>query len=221
MRNALLLLLGCAVLTALQAGEDGEGYEKRMGALGTPHLRPVPLELQAKLGLTPGEGVLVRHVIDGSEADKMGIRPGDVIVSVNGQPIGHRRDLREVVWTSTPGSEANIAVKRDQGPAQVLNGQIGTMPRWVEDRWAHRYLNGEIGQWRDERWEEVVDWQRDWLRQQQQLVQRMQRAVERLQVDGPSLSGEGAARLQVKPNPSGGPSGWSFSYRWSYDLTAF
>lgn len=58
------------------------------GELGLA-LAPLTSEARAQLGLAgDARGALVRAVRPGSEADRKGLRPGDVIVSVNQKPVG-------------------------------------------------------------------------------------------------------------------------------------
>ena len=44
-----------------------------------------------------GEGVVVLNVEPDSKAARKGIRPGDIIVSVNGEPVTKRQDLSEAI----------------------------------------------------------------------------------------------------------------------------
>ncbi|WP_422447248.1 PDZ domain-containing protein [Thermoanaerobacterium sp. DL9XJH110] len=45
----------------------------------------------------PPEGVRVLDVVKGSPAEKIGIGPGDVILSVNGQPVNSPEDMRSIM----------------------------------------------------------------------------------------------------------------------------
>jgi len=69
------------------------------------------------------EGALVASVEKGSPADKAGLQPGDVIRSVNGQPIVASGDLPAIVSLQAPGERARMDVWR-QGKRVELNAQL-------------------------------------------------------------------------------------------------
>ena len=67
------------------------------------------------------EGVVVLDVDDGSYASNLGFRRGDIIVSVNGEPIAKTRDLARVA--STPNRSWQIVIRRGgQQISVVFNG---------------------------------------------------------------------------------------------------
>ena len=71
----------------------------------TPELRE-GLEYQ-------GQGVLVTRVVDGSPAQKAGIRKGDVIVRVDNDPVDSPAALARVVRASPAGESVVVQVVRD------------------------------------------------------------------------------------------------------------
>jgi len=59
------------------------------------------------------EGVFVEDVPAGGPADKAGIQPGDIIVSLNGKPVREGNDLVNTI-TSTPiGTPVTVGIARD------------------------------------------------------------------------------------------------------------
>jgi serine protease Do len=84
-------------------------------------------ELAASFGLKRVSGVLVADVIRGAPAEKAGVKPGDVILEINGREIANNAAFRSVVSFLMPGSEAVLAVVRD-GVRQTLKAQVGTFP---------------------------------------------------------------------------------------------
>jgi serine protease Do len=70
------------------------------------------------------EGALVASVDKGGPADKAGLKTGDVIVAVNGQPIVASGDLPALIGQSTPGQKATIDVFR-QGKRMELSATLG------------------------------------------------------------------------------------------------
>ncbi|WP_437721445.1 Do family serine endopeptidase [Sorangium sp. So ce861] len=117
--------------TAIRAGANGIGFAIPVDALKDvlPQLRekgfvergklgllfqPVTRELAAALQLDAPKGALVADVEPGGAAARAGIKPGDVIVDVNGTPILHAEELRRNVARNAPGSEIEVTVVRGQ-----------------------------------------------------------------------------------------------------------
>ena len=61
------------------------------------------------------DGARVTQVLPGSAADGH-LRPGDVIVAVDGAPIALPADLHEALAGRAPGDEVTVTVIRDEGP---------------------------------------------------------------------------------------------------------
>jgi serine protease Do len=75
------------------------------------------------------EGVLVASVAEGSVAQKMGVRAGDVITAVNESSVRTPADLRRRLQTLNDGDRISLAVVRDR-KAQTLEGKVEhTTPR--------------------------------------------------------------------------------------------
>ncbi len=69
------------------------------------------------------DGVLVTSVADNSNANKAGVKAGDVITSLNGQTITSAEDLRTRTQRLEPGDEFSVGVVRDKKPV-TLKGKI-------------------------------------------------------------------------------------------------
>lgn len=65
------------------------------------------------LDLDSPRGALVNSVMDGQPAAQAGIRPGDIILSINGADIQDTENLLRSVAMLKPGSKANVTVWRD------------------------------------------------------------------------------------------------------------
>jgi len=74
-----------------------------------------------------GSGALVAEVVDGSGADKAGIRVGDVVVAVDGQPITGQAALIATIRDLAPGDTAAVSLTRDGKPLNV-DVVLGTRP---------------------------------------------------------------------------------------------
>jgi serine protease Do/serine protease DegQ len=87
------------------------GSVKR-GQLGVSMYTVTP-DIAHSLGLANAVGALVSQVVEGSPADKAGIRTGDVITSVNGQPVKSNSELRNTIGLLRVGDKVDIGVVRD------------------------------------------------------------------------------------------------------------
>lgn len=89
------------------------------GRIGV-QIRPVPANAREALGVASGApGALVAAVEPDGPAEQAGIRPGDVIVAFDGEPIDSPDELVDLVSRATPGTQAAIHVVRN-GQQQQL-----------------------------------------------------------------------------------------------------
>jgi hypothetical protein len=76
-------------------------------------VKELPREQAEALGETPWSGLVVERVNPGSAADKAGIWPGDVLVSLGGQPLMSSQAFSERVDLElTPGVAAQFEARR-------------------------------------------------------------------------------------------------------------
>src|SRR5207244_900176 len=80
-----------------------KGGKVRRGQLGVS-IQPMTSDIAANLGLKDVNGVLVSAVTPGSAADRAGVKAGDVIVAMNGQPTNNSNELRNRVAATAPGT---------------------------------------------------------------------------------------------------------------------
>jgi S1-C subfamily serine protease len=60
-----------------------------------------------------GPGVRVQEVLPGSPAEAAGIRPGDVILSLDGTPITGLRAYSDLLKARKPGDAVEVVVRKD------------------------------------------------------------------------------------------------------------
>jgi len=89
--------------------------EVKRGALGIDTQDITP-ELLRMLALDTARGAVVTRVRNGSPAAEAGLRPGDVVTSVNGKTIASRQDLHNIEGLSPIGSVLTLGVRRDGQP---------------------------------------------------------------------------------------------------------
>ena len=93
------------------------GSVKR-GQLGVSMYTVTP-DIAHSLGLSSALGALVSQVVEGSPADRAGIRTGDVITAVNGQPVKSNSELRNTIGLLRVGDKVDIGLVRDGKPLKV------------------------------------------------------------------------------------------------------
>lgn len=76
-------------------------------------IQPLTADLAKKFGASEDEGVLVNEVFENDPAAVAGIRPGDVIVRIDGAIVDSPNKLSRLIGTLTPGASAKIDVIRD------------------------------------------------------------------------------------------------------------
>lgn len=98
--------------------------EVKRGQIGVS-IQDVTPELQEAFGLKNGQlGVLITGVADKSEADKAGLKPGDVIVAVDGRPTLSTGALRNAIGVRKIGDSVKITYIRD-GREKTVRCKVG------------------------------------------------------------------------------------------------
>jgi serine protease Do len=69
----------------------------------------------------------IRYVYPGSAAEKAGIRAGDLLISVNNQPVHDRAEALEQMIELQAGDEISLEVRR-QGKTLKMKAQLGQLP---------------------------------------------------------------------------------------------
>jgi serine protease Do len=90
-------------------------------------LRDVDPDLERSLKLTVSRGALVQDVTAGSPGDRAGLRPYDVIVSLDDVSIRNDDELIREISGRTPGSLARLKLMRD-GREQVVTLKLAERP---------------------------------------------------------------------------------------------
>ena len=133
-----------AILSQLKA----TGHVQR-GYLGI-RLRNVSTDLKDAFGLKDTKGALVEDVEKGLPGDQAGLRPGDVIVGVDGKNVNTMDELVKTISSREPGSRVRLNLLREGRPVVVTarledRGQYVNAKRPAQDD-AEGDNSGESGE---------------------------------------------------------------------------
>ena len=93
-----------------KAGGDADGDHAKLGLA----LRPLQPEERRQLGTR--DGLLIQEVGEGSAAARAGVRPGDVLLAVNGTPVQSVEQVRGAV----KGAEKLVALLVQRGADKIF-----------------------------------------------------------------------------------------------------
>ncbi|HEV8377122.1 MAG TPA: Do family serine endopeptidase [Candidatus Polarisedimenticolia bacterium] len=122
-----------AILSQLKTtGHVSRGY------LGI-RLRNVSADLKEAFNLKDTKGALVEEVERGLPGERAGLKPGDVIIGVDGKNVGTTDELVKVISAREPGSRVRLNLMRDGRPVLVTarledRGQYMNAKNRTQDR---------------------------------------------------------------------------------------
>jgi serine protease DegQ len=85
-------------------------------------------ELADSFGLARQAGAIIAGVVRGGPADRAGIRPGDILLTVDGKAVTSTSDMLNLIAQLTPDRKAKMTVMR-KNRQSTLDVMIGKRPR--------------------------------------------------------------------------------------------
>ncbi|WP_026075584.1 Do family serine endopeptidase [Noviherbaspirillum massiliense] len=85
-------------------------------------------ELAESFGLNRKSGAIIAGVLKGAPADRAGMRPGDILVAVDGKPVNDTTEMLNLIAQLTPGRRVKMTVLR-KNQESVLDITVGRRPR--------------------------------------------------------------------------------------------
>jgi S1-C subfamily serine protease len=93
--------------------------------------REITPEMGESFRLGATTGVLIEGVLRGGPAERAGLKPGDVLVAIEGKPVKDPNAMLNLVAALVPGKPASIRLRRDNKDVdvQVAVGKRPTQQR--------------------------------------------------------------------------------------------
>ena len=132
MKKLLSIILLLIFSTTFAWSDDHKGW------LGI-RIQEVTKEIADVAQLDSPKGALVASVTAGSPADKVGIKPGDIILEIDGKSIDTMRILPKITSEIKPGRNVIIKIWSNEKKLIIANVTIEPMPYlkakgWYEDK---------------------------------------------------------------------------------------
>jgi serine protease Do len=121
----LAFAIPAATVQSVVAQLESEGRVSR-GYLGV-QIQPLTKELAEGFGFDSQKGALVNSTQPDTPAAKAGLKSGDVITKVNGDPVSDARELTRRIAGLKPGSNVELSYLRD-GRERNATVELGTLP---------------------------------------------------------------------------------------------
>ena len=204
--TSLIAALAAVGATSLVAGDAYpvlHNPDNRRPMLGI-EMTPVPLNVQEQQALAPNQGVYVQSIFNGTAAQSMGLRPGDVVLAVNGAPVGSMTDLRNEVALNQVGDPVEVTVQR-QGQQTTSTGQFQPWPSNIPYEPIDPAMEQRFRDWQERRLARTRDEVEDLKRQVADMGQTLDpknSAAGALGITDPALALTDAAGIA-----------WRFRYR--------
>ena len=87
-------------------------------------IQDLTLPLAESFGMKRPDGALVASVAPGSAAAAAGLKSGDVVTEVNGQPVVRSGELSSLIGLSAPGETVKLKIWRDHA-AREIDAKLG------------------------------------------------------------------------------------------------
>jgi membrane-associated protease RseP (regulator of RpoE activity) len=116
-------------------GQNGQTAVTANGQPGAPQRGELGVWLMAGAG----PGVEIRQITAGSAAEQIGLRPGDLIVQINGQAVASPLEVQQIIRAIPAGQTATLAVLRDGAQQEV---SVTLQP--MRERYRSGYRGGEF-----------------------------------------------------------------------------
>jgi serine protease DegQ len=85
-------------------------------------------ELADSFGLGRSSGAIIAGVVRNGPADRAGVRPGDILLAVEGKPVSNTGEMLNLIAQLPPGAKARLKLMR-QNRESTVDVTVGKRPR--------------------------------------------------------------------------------------------
>ena len=85
-------------------------------------------ELAESFGLPQQNGTIIAGVVRNGPADRAGIRPGDILLTVDGKKVGNTNEMLNLIAQLKPGGKSTMTVMR-KNRSSTVSVTVGKRPR--------------------------------------------------------------------------------------------
>ncbi len=100
----------------LQLIEFGEVKRGRLGV----YVQDLTPELATAFGMAQREGAVISQIAEDSPAQKAGLKPGDIIIGINGKQVSNSSDLRNYIGLLRAGQNISMQIVRNSKKKTVI-----------------------------------------------------------------------------------------------------
>ena len=128
-RNLLALLAGLLAIVTVGSAVDAAQWAW-LGVRIRDLSEQEGDEISKRHGLREGFGVLIIEVMEGTPAEKAGLKNGDLVVGFEERPVTETRLLQRLIASAGPGRDVRLTILRAEGRRR-LDVKLASMPRSV------------------------------------------------------------------------------------------
>jgi serine protease Do len=138
-KRALLTVVGAALLGGIPALAARRGASHAAQGQFTPgylgvYLRGVDAQTAAHLKLKDAKGAEIMGVDRDAPAGKVGLRPHDVIVGINGHPIANEQQVRQILHGIPAGRTIHLRIIRS-GKSKSVTVKLASQAEVEAEAW--------------------------------------------------------------------------------------
>jgi serine protease Do len=108
-----------SLIEDLRGGEGEITPEMAFLGVATTDVADMSDDVRQQFGITAEQGALIQQITPGSGADEAGLRPGDVILAIDEEPIETSTDVVDAIRAREPGDEIEITIERRETEESV------------------------------------------------------------------------------------------------------
>jgi putative serine protease PepD len=112
------------IIDELEAGNGQVTPDQAFLGVSSADIGDLTAEVRTRFDVDVEEGAFITEVVPGSAAADAGLKPGDVIVEIDGSEVTEATQVREAILDKEPGDTVELKVLR-AGEEKTLEAELG------------------------------------------------------------------------------------------------